>query len=229
MMAALGAGAGSMAVAIYQTTDSGQSWARNYTNDPTQAGSGDTLPLGGLKSGLWATNMQMAWVGGVTYAPGAVYLFETADGGHTWKRSAIDPPPGYSEAQLESPGPTFVDAKTAYLPVHATSQYGVMLVVYVTRDGGDTWKLSPAYVPMGGASDFVSQDAGFVWNGTDFYFTSDSAQSWKTIRPDVTFTSAFAGMDFVDPEVGYVLWDDGSGGRRLYRTADGGHTWSLLP
>jgi photosystem II stability/assembly factor-like uncharacterized protein len=218
-----------MAVAIFQTTDSGQTWTQNYTNDPTKAGAGDSLPLGGLKSGMWATSMQKAWVGGVTYAPGTVYLFETADGGHTWRESAIDPPPGYSEAQLETPGPVFVGAETAYLPVHVTSQYGVLLVVYVTQDGGNTWKLSPAYVPMGGASNFISETDGFIWNGASFYFTADSAQSWKTIEPDVTFTSAFAGMDFISPQVGYVLWDDGAGGRRIYRTADEGHTWSLLP
>jgi photosystem II stability/assembly factor-like uncharacterized protein len=229
MMAALGAGAGSMAVAFYQTTDSGQSWTQSYTNDPIQVGAGDTLPLGGLKSGMWATSMQKAWVGGVTYAPGTVYLFETADGGHTWKQSTVDAPPGYSEAQLETPGPVFVGAKIAYLPVHVTSQYGVLLVVYVSQDGGGTWKLSPAYVPMGRASDFISETAGFVWNGTRFFFTADSARSWKTIEPDVTFASAFAGMDFASPEVGYVLWDDGDGGRRLYRTSDGAQTWDRLP
>jgi photosystem II stability/assembly factor-like uncharacterized protein len=229
MMAALGVAAGSMAVAIYQTEDAGQNWHENYINDPTQVGAGDTLPLGGLKSGIWATSMQRAWIGGVTYAPGTIYLFETTDAGHTWKNSALDPPPGYSEAQLETPGPVFVNSRTAYLPVHITSQYGVLLAVYVTQDGGDTWRLSPAYVPMGGASDFISETAGFVWNGSNFYLTIDSARSWTTITPDVTFTASFAGMDFVSPRVGYVLWDDGSGGRRLYKTVDGGRRWDLLP
>ena len=48
MMASLGAGAGSMGVAIYQTNDGGSSWTDTYTNDPNVQGAGDSLPLGGI-------------------------------------------------------------------------------------------------------------------------------------------------------------------------------------
>ena len=216
-----------MAVAIYQTTDAGATWTQNYTNDPTQGGAGDSLPLGGLKDGLAATSMQAAWIGGVTYAPGTVYLFQTGDAGHTWKKKYVQAPLGYEEAELETRGPVFLGSSTAFLPVHVSSQNGILLAIYVTHDGGATWIQSPAYVPQGGASDFVSETSGFVWNGSGFYVTADSAQTWTIVSPDVPFSASFAGMDFVDLQVGYVLTDDGAGNRRLYKTLDGGRTWNI--
>ena len=50
MMASLGAGAGSMAVAVHVTQDSGATWTQTYVNDPSQIGAGESLPLGGLRS-----------------------------------------------------------------------------------------------------------------------------------------------------------------------------------
>jgi hypothetical protein len=83
VLADLGVGAGSNAVAVYQTTDGGGTWSQKYINDPNAADAGDSLPLGGLKAGLAPLNMQTAWVYGVTYAPGSPYLFRTDDGGAT--------------------------------------------------------------------------------------------------------------------------------------------------
>ena len=67
---------------------------------------------------------------------------------------------------------------------------------------------APAYVPQGGVSDFISETAGFAWNGTSFYETNNSAQSWAAVAPDVAFSDGFAGMDFVSRRVGFVLFDD---------------------
>jgi photosystem II stability/assembly factor-like uncharacterized protein len=228
MMADLGAGAGSMAVSIFQTSDAGASWIQTFTDDPTKTGASESLPLGGLKNGIWATSMQAAWIGGVTYAPGTVYLFETKDSGRSWEKSRIAAPTGYEQAELETTGPVFLSTSTAYLPVHIASQNGVLLAVYVTHDGGDNWLQSPAYVPQGGVSEFLSETAGFAWNGSSFYVTNDSAQTWTAVTPDVTFSDGFAGMDFVSPRIGYVLFDDGAGNRQLYKTFDGGQTWNTL-
>ncbi len=228
VMADLGAGAGSMAVSILQTSDAGASWHQTYTNDPTRSGAGNSLPLGGLKDGMWAVSMQTAWVGGVTYAPGTVYLYQTADSGRTWTKSKVAGPPGYAEAELETTGPIFVTSSTGYLPVHVSSQNGILLATYVTHNGGSTWSLSPAFVPQGGVVDFVSETGGFAWNGSDFYATLDSAQTWKTISPDVAFATGFSGMDFVSLQVGYVLFEDRAGNRDVYKTRDGGATWNIL-
>ncbi|MCL4531394.1 MAG: hypothetical protein M1282_18575 [Chloroflexi bacterium] len=228
IMASLGAGAGSMGVAIFQTTDAGATWTQTYTNDPNQPNAGSSLPLGGLKDGLTPLDMQNAFIGGVIYTPGEIYLYKTSDGGHSWSQITVTAPVGYEQADFETIGPTFVSAKDAYLPVHASSQYGVMLVIYVSHDGGATWVLTPKMIPQGGSMDFVSPTDGFVWNGTTFYVTHDGAQTWTTITPDVAFGDNFAGMDFVSPTTGFVLTNDVTGTRRLYKTTNSGTNWTQL-
>ena len=228
IMASLGAGAGSMGVAIFQTTDAGATWTQTYTNDPNQPNAATSLPLGGLKDGLTPLDMQNAFIGGVTYTTGAIYLYKTSDGGHSWSQVAVTVPVGYEQAEFETVGPTFVSARDAYLPVHASSQYGVMLAVYVSHDGGATWALTSKLIPQGGSMDFVSPSDGFVWNGTAFYVTHDGAQTWTTITPDIAFGDNFAGMDFVSATTGFVLTNDVTGVRRLYKTTNSGANWTQL-
>ena len=228
MMASLGAGAGSMGVAIYQSTDGGSTWTQNYSNDPNQAGAGDSLPLGGLKDGLTPFDMKTAWVGGITYTPGTIYLYQTQDSGHSWNLIPVPVPDGYDQAEVETIGPKFPALDSAYLPVTLTSQNGELLAIYSSHDGGKSWVLTPTLIPQGGSTDFVSAEDGFVWNGTNFYVTKDGAQTWKTVPPDVGFGDSFSGMDFVSPSIGFVLTSDASGLRGLYKTTDGGATWNVI-
>ncbi len=227
-MADLGAGAGSMGIAIFQTTDGGQTWTQNYINDPNQPNAGDSLPLGGIKDGMTVTDMKNAWVGGVTYTPGVVYLYQSSDAGHTWNLESAPIPAGYEQAQFETIGPTFVSSTDAFLPVHVTDQNGVMLAVYISHDGGANWALTSTLIPQGGSMDFVSVNDGFVWNATSFYVTHDAAKTWTTVTPDVAFGENFAGMDFVSPATGFVLTNDATSTRTLYKTTDGGATWNVL-
>ncbi|HUH99326.1 MAG TPA: hypothetical protein VLZ89_18345 [Anaerolineales bacterium] len=228
MMASLGVAVGSNAVAIFQTTDGGQTWKQTYINDPTQPGAASTLPLGGLKDGLTPTDMNNAWIGGITYTPGVVYLYRTQDGGQSWTEQPLQIPAGYEQAQFETVGPEFVSADHAYLPVHITNQYGMMMAVYYSHDSGTNWALSPTMIANGGSMNFVSATDGFVWNGTQFYVTQDGAQTWTTVAPGVSFGDNFAGMDFVNSSTGFVLTNDVTGTRTLYKTTDGGATWTVV-
>ena len=228
MMADLGAGAGSDAVAIFQTTDGGQSWKQTYINDPTQPNAGTTLPFGGLKDGIIPTDMKNAWVGGITYTNGEVYLYQTQDGGQTWKQQSVPIPAGYEQAQFETVGPQFVTAQNAFMPVHVTNQYGMLMALYYSHDGGANWALTPKLIPNGGAMNFVSANDGFVWNGSEFFVTHDGAQTWTTVSPGIAFGDNFAGMDFVNTQIGFVLTNNTAGTRTLYKTMDSGATWTVI-
>lgn len=223
----LGIGAGSNAVAVYQTTDGGQTWDRTYTNDPNDSEAGDSLPLGGLKSGIVAQDMKTAWVSGVIYAPGEVYLFRTDDGGRSWDQISLPLPDnaenfelGIDEAQMK-----FVSDSDGFLAIRMSGD-ATQTAVYVTHDAGNTWDLAPTLINGAGESEFLSAEEAVIYNGEEFYVTHDAARSWVTVSPDVKFGESFAGMEFANPTTGWVItMDPTTNHRSLYKTTDGGTTW----
>lgn len=224
VLADLGVGAGSNAVAVYQTTDGGVNWTQKYINDPNNANAGDSLPLGGLKYGLAPVDMQTAFVYGVVYAPGTIYLFRTDDGGATWAQVAAPLPPNAENAELSVEQLEFVSPGNGFLAVRLTSDT-IQLAIYVTNDAGNTWTLTPTLIPDGGSADFLSVNDAVVYNGQQFYVTRDAARTWSIIPPDVQFGETFAVMDFSDLSTGWVLTYDPTSQRSLYRSVDGGTTW----
>ena len=225
-LADLGAGAGSNAVAIYQTTDGGEIWKQTYINDPNSSEARDSLPLGGLKNGLTPLNMQTAWVTGVTYSSGTVYLYRTDDGGANWSPVTTLPlPSGAADAELGSEQIAFVTREDAFLTVRVASNESKM-AVYISNDAGNTWSLTPTLIPNGGSADFLSATEAVIYNGEQFYITHDAAHTWSIIPPDVVFGDTFVLMDFVNTSTGWVITSDSTNHRTLYRTSDGGATWS---
>ena len=225
MLADLGVGAGSNAVAVFQTMDSGATWIQRYTNDPNLPEAGDSLPLGGLKADLVPLDMQTAWVGGVVYSPGTIYLYRTDDRGQNWTQESLELPDGAENFELgiDEDQVQFVSAEDGFLVVRMSGD-STQTAVYITNDGGDTWQLTPTLIPNAGASDFLSAQEAIIYNGEQFYVTRDAARTWATVSPDIVFGDSFATMDFVNPNSGWVVSVAGDQ-RELYRTYDGGATW----
>lgn len=224
-LADLGIGAGSNAVAVYQTMDAGVTWQQTFINDPNNANASDSLPLGGLKYGLASPNMTSAWVYGIVYAPGYSYLYRTENAGHLWEQVEIPLPPGAETAELTIEQVRFVTTNDAFLTMRITSD-SINLAVYTSNDGGDTWVLTPTLIPDGGSADFLSAQEAVIYNGSQFYVTRDAARTWSIIPPDVLFGDTFAVMDFSDLNTGWVITvDPTTNHRSLYKTGDGGATW----
>lgn len=225
MLADLGVGAGSNAVAVFQTRDGGATWMQTYTNDPNLPEASDSLPLGGIKSDLVPINMQTAWVGGVIYAPGTVYLFRTDDGGQSWTQVDLELPEGAEDFELgiDRDQMKFVSADDGFLAMRMSGD-STQTAVYVTHDAGDTWTLTPTLIPGAGASDFLSEQEAVIYNGEQFYVTRDGARTWTTVTPDIVFGDSFVTMDFVNPNSGWIV-TLAEEEYALYRTHDGGATW----
>ena len=223
----LGAGAGSQGVAVFQTTDGGATWTQTYTNDPNSPNAKDSLPLGGMKSGLTPLNMQTAWVSGVTYSDGTVYLYRTDDGGASWSQvTTLALPPVAQNTQVSFEPVKIVSAKDAFVTVRVPSDQS-QLAVFISNDAGNTWSFTPTLIPNGGSADFLSATEAVIYNGEQFYVTHDAARTWSIIPPDVIFGDSFALMDFVSASTGWVITVDPTTNQRsLYRTSDGGLTWS---
>ena len=230
-LADLGAGAGSNAVAVYQTGDGGITWVQTYINDPNHPNASDSLPLGGLKSDLMPLDMQSAFISGVTYASGVIYLYRTDDGGHTWSPVDVPIPAGTENAQMgiEDGAMNMVSATEGFLSVRIAAN-NTQTAIYTTQDAGETWTLTPTLIPGGGRADFLSAQEAVIYNGAQFYVTKDAARTWSIIPPDVIFGETFMAMDFVNMLSGWVTTLDPTGHRSFLRTMDGGATWfAVIP
>jgi photosystem II stability/assembly factor-like uncharacterized protein len=227
MLADLGVGAGSNAVSVFQTTDGGATWTQTYTNDPNLPEAGDSLPLGGIKSDLVPLNMEIAWVSGVTYSSGSIYLFRTDDGGHSWSLVNPELPAGSenSELGIDRDQMRIFSAQAGFLVVRMSGE-ATQTAVYTTNDAGNTWTLTSTLIPNAGPSEFLSAEEAIIYNGEQFYVTRDAARTWSTVSPNIVFGDSFANMDFVNVTTGWVITVDPASHRSLYRTNDGGATWS---
>jgi photosystem II stability/assembly factor-like uncharacterized protein len=225
---------------VVRTTDGAATW-----QDVTPQGLGSPITPVFLSA-------QVAWVASGTRAStgsgdGTTMLFRTADGGATWKQSAL---PFYADQM------TFVTNQNGWILVGrgvAAGSEGVD--IYRTTDGGATWKLvssanasnnpaDPTVLPFSGdksGMSFVNATTGWVTGSepaTDFFYvyqTTDGGQTWHhqnlplpsgvsdtipSLYPPV-FATAQDGFMRVD----FALSNGSQASNDLYVTHDGGQSW----
>lgn len=229
ILADLGVGAGSMAVSVFQTTDGGETWNRIYTNDPNLENAGDSLPLGGIKVLLAPLDMQTAWIGGVIYAPGSVYLFRTDDAGRTWFPIRLVLPEEARSGELAVEKIQFVSPAQGFLALRMTSTT-VSTLLYSTDDGGYSWKPLAEPLPGAGRLEIASAEEMIYYSGSQFYVTEDAGNTFNAVIPNLAFGDSLAAMNFVNSLTGWALVSRPLDRRALYKTTDGGATWfPLIP
>lgn len=120
-----------------------------------------------------------------------------------------------------------------------------------TDDGGSTWRdITPAQAPAPGVRGVFFLDGSHGWVvasrgaaadasvALGALRTSDGGRTWSSVRisaPSAANASAYGGpawVRFVDPLHGWILVKDVSSSNfsfgRLYRTRDGGRSWTAL-
>jgi photosystem II stability/assembly factor-like uncharacterized protein len=183
--------------------------------------------LGGIKVLLIPLNMKTAWIGGVIYASGTVYLFRTDDGGATWFKINLELPQDVNESQITVEELHFVSEKQGVLVLRITSNNQETLI-YSTRDGGNTWQAFPESIPDAGMLEIPSADEVVLYSSSQFYITKDAGDTFNVINPNIAFDDSLTDMSFVNSMVGWVVTTSPTNQRTLYKTEDGGNTWFPL-
>ncbi|MFZ3078886.1 MAG: hypothetical protein WA109_04295 [Bellilinea sp.] len=226
IMVGLGAGAGSQAIAIFATRNGGATWTETYRRDSGEPEPAGEIPLSGSKQGITFRDLQHGWVAGSVPADNVVYLYATQNGGVNFQQQDIPMPTGITTAMLSLEAPIFYTTSDGVLPVLLFTPDASATVFYATDDGGLSWTpTSP--VPVLGSYSAPSPDNFIVWDGNTLYHSSDQGQSWDAVTPNINLEEMIAALDFVDEQNGWVTWMDGDGNAGLYRTTDGGQTWTV--
>ena len=226
-MVGLSAGMSHEAVAIFRTSDGGATWSRVFINDPGVSGSSDSLPLVGDKTGLVAVDSNHVWVVGTQPSSDFIYLYASQDGGTSWVHQEPAIPAAYSGAMTGGNLPVFFGSSEAVLPVLLfANNNGTDF--YVSHDGGQTWSATTpvsqgGFLAVGSANDF------FVWDGSaSLNVSHDAGASWSTVTPNVNIKDNLVSIQFINGTTGWALTSDATSHRMLYKTVDGGATWTVL-
>lgn len=218
--------------ALYRTQDGGATWHEVSAHVEKNVVSFAWLEFLTPKTGftVGAKQSMQADTGATDGNPDRLY--ETHDGGRSWKLANITLPSGRFVSVLK---PTFFSEETGVLPVMVRRPGGLStLMLYSTADGGVTWQcvgrrgLTASLM----AVDFTSVKNGYLLDGTRLYHSADGGAHWEPVgtAPSVV-QSGNVSIQFTDERHGWLsvggnLWATPSTAPIVvYRTVDGGRTW----
>ena len=182
---------------IFRSRDRGDSWtaisgdlARPRTGTPpnldapTAADSGGPEPRGVVYAlAPSPLSADLLWAG---TDDGLVY--RSSDGAKTWHD--VTPPALTSWAHVAGIEASRFDTRTAYVAVDRHRLDDDAPYVYVTHDGGATWRESHAGIPNGSYVNVVREDrkrAGLLYAGTEtgVYVSFDGGAMWQPLRENM--------------------------------------------
>jgi photosystem II stability/assembly factor-like uncharacterized protein len=224
------AGVPAEAVSVFQTTDGGKTWqsmSAALFSDATPPGH---LPYGGQKSGISFLNASTGWVTGTVMLTNLAWLYVTHDGGSTWRQQILPLPQDIPPAQLLIQPPTFFSATDGLLPVKFSdliTSRDIATVIYVTHDGGTTWRSTMPVSAALRASHLLDMQHGWLTDGTTLFVTSDGGQHWTKLTASANFKQVTQ-LDFVSESAGWAISSQSNGSSFLLKTTDGGQTWTKI-
>ena len=224
---------------LYTTRDAGASWL--LVSHTPFAG---PITFTSARDGFGVSD-PINWVGPEENTPvGGGLLYRTADGGRSWQRVELAPPPADADLPAIADSVWFFGRRDGLVPVRYRDRRSDTqhLVVFATTDGGRSWSAHPT-PPLAnlrsdqwgvvGAVAFSAPGARrwLFFAGSTLYATADAGRHWSAtaapiagIRPyDISFTSL---------EHGWAIFPIGSNGRlglALVSTSNGGRTWTPVP
>ena len=165
------------------------------------------------------------------------HLYITHDGGDSWSEQPVAIPTSESAQSKYIAVPSLLSPTKGVLPITLADG---RVMVDVSDDGGNTWKLDPAMSvvfpqkgrPMAAlgmaASTFVGNGVVALVVGGDLELNTGSG--WRTVTP-AGATGGIYAVQFANPRVGWALMPHPCAicaytQYELKKTTDGGRTWT---
>ena len=226
-------GAGQRPSAVYHTLNGGRSW----TQVPVQISSGQYSVV--RANGLSFRDAQNGWITGDGGAYDAATTLPpvdvTHDGGKTWQPQTVPALKASNDGGLAISTPPIFFGKNAVMPIERTGSTHLLVVLYVSHDGGQIWyTTTPLTItlsanPPWSSFSIYTVDPEHTWitTGSNVYATMDGGKSWSIISQ-----LAFGGdMSFVNATTGWVIGNATSQKNKqnfLEKTTNGGKTWQKI-
>ncbi|MHB1684636.1 MAG: WD40/YVTN/BNR-like repeat-containing protein [Bacilli bacterium] len=211
---------------IWRTTDGGRTWRWSLLG---KGGSGPTIQFLNRRDGF------VMLVTGAAMGSEGAEVFGTTNGGRYWSNQKVELPPAWRS-------PSHAGGAFTYPPQFFGPQSGALaignrgLAIYTTHDGGKTWRMQSNAARSPNSTDFtyvqfvnektcfvISQ--GFVPPGAitmRLYETADDGVHWSERKAPPGLTQ----VDFVTPEIGWAVADGEGWSANVWKTKNGGVTWS---
>ncbi len=213
---------------LYQSLNYGQNWDPVYDqNAPPME---NRLPETGVKNGLSFIDPSLGWIGFSSATRGEALLYRSLDSGRQWNKQDLPLPENPENYAVTVLPPFFIPDNyiDGFLPVDfSLPETGESnRIFYFTHDSGETWTPGAA-IPDGGVYTFADANTGWAWGKRGLYGTTDGAQTWLLLPVAFSRSEQANYINFIDANDGWLI-TVGQGSRvRLYRTTDGGNTWTI--
>jgi len=152
-------------------------------------------------------------------------IFETTDGGHSWREAHKFLPSEFDGATPELYSLRFNGKKRGWV-VGAASRGDLITnsILAMTRDGGDTWQVLQAPTRQELIHiDFIDEKRGWIVGAAGaILHTDDAGETWVKQPSDTTVTLFH--IDFHNDKRGCAVGERGT----ILLTDDGGRTWTRI-
>lgn len=204
----------------------------NYYSRSTNGGatwSGGTILLPGSTvsslTSITAVSSQVAWISVYGSTPASNGIWRTTNGGTTWSRQTTAL---FNSVYSYPTMVHFFDFNNGFCHGDEISGYTEM---YTTSNGGDTWiRVPDVNIPshngygiyLDSNYEVVGNTIMFVDAGGYFYKSTNRGLNWSAI--DTPVSDGISRCTFTDQNNGIIMSQTGL----LYKTNDGGLTWSPI-
>jgi photosystem II stability/assembly factor-like uncharacterized protein len=137
------------------------------------------------------------------------YLGKTTNAGTDWMR--------IYDSRIDTSGKiTFVDEQNGWMLLNTT--------LYSSANGGNRWTFKYEFPQFSGSYDiaFINDSVGFVANAYNLYKTTNSGNEWT---PLVDTLGSISNISWYNENLVFISSSNGL--EYLYKSTDGGITWSI--